>query len=167
MILLELHPLQTAVRGRAGDGALGADLLMPHQPAQIFPELASKLGKLTPWRENNDPAFSDNNFFLLMSDSLYERCGQTACIVSKLPSAGWTMQHPAPAGLADDVTCSRWSSDVTCDLTTLTCGAAGDGQVPGYDQTYGALHHGLQVTSASVGAVARSRLRVDTWDDVT
>ena len=137
MILLELHPLQAAVRGRTGDGALGADLLMPHQPAQIFPELASKLGKLTPWRENNDLAFCYNNLSLLVSDSLYERCGQTACVVSKLASAGWTMQHAAPAWLADDVSCSRWSSDVTCDLsrehTDLrgSWGLAGLGEWPG------------------------------------
>ena len=49
-----------------------------------------------------------------MSDSLYEGRGQTACVVTELSSACWTMQHPAPAGLADDVTCSM-SSDVAGD----------------------------------------------------
>jgi len=86
-----------------------------------------------------------NNLSLLVSDSLYEGRGQTARVVSELTSAGWAVQHPAPAGLADDV----------------TCGAAGDGQVPGDDQAHRALHHRLQVTirEGSVG----SDILIMTW----
>ena len=46
------------------------------------------------------------NLSVLVSDSLCEGRGQTARVVSELTSAGWAVQHPAPAGLADDVTCS-------------------------------------------------------------
>ena len=54
---------------------------------------------------------------LLVSNSLHERGGQTARVVPELSSAGWAVQHAAPAGLADDVTCSRGatSSDVSRD----------------------------------------------------
>lgn len=54
VILPQLDSLHAAIRGRTEDGALRADLLMTHQADQIIPILASKLGKLTPGRGNNN-----------------------------------------------------------------------------------------------------------------
>ena len=64
-----------------------------------------------------------------MLDSLYEGGGQAAGVVTELPPAGWAVQDSSPAGPADNVTCR----------------AAGDGEVPGDDETHRALHHPLQV----------------------
>ena len=54
---------------------------------------------------------------LLVFDPLYECSRQTAGVVPQLSPAGGTMQHSAPAGSADNVTCRT----------------TGDGQVPGDD----------------------------------
>ena len=62
-------------------------------------------------------------------DSLNESGGETAGVVTELPPAGWTVQHPSSALLAQYVAGRT----------------AGDGQIPGDNQTHGALHYGLQV----------------------